>query len=186
MSPVQLEYLFAHALPSASTSGKTIVDVGSRLGAVLYGAYEYTKAAKIVGIEFSKYFVDVQQQIVSKYNLGDRIELVCNDVRQCKPILSTANVIILNNVFQFFAMSIVHKAIWQAIISSLQAGTILVTVPALHDQLLQAKVPIDVVGEGKLVEITPSLDALPPRFGAAHEELAVFHIYRVTKTLSSQ
>ena len=42
-----LEFIFDVLLPDLT--GKTVLDVGSRLGAVLYGAYIFSKAQKIIG-----------------------------------------------------------------------------------------------------------------------------------------
>lgn len=48
----RLEYIFTSLLPPLD--GKRILDVGSRLGAVLYGAYVFSDAAQIAGIEINK------------------------------------------------------------------------------------------------------------------------------------
>ena len=40
--------------------------------------------------------------MVTRYNLSDRIEVIYSDVRQQGSVLQSADLVILNNVFEFF------------------------------------------------------------------------------------
>merc|ERR1712013_306463 len=70
-SKERLQYIFEELLPDLK--GKTVVDVGSRLGAVLYGAYYFSEASKIVGIEINKDFCKLQEDTVAKFKLKHRV-----------------------------------------------------------------------------------------------------------------
>ena len=78
MSAEKIEFLFTSVLPPLDD--KIILDVGSRLGAVLYGAYLYTKSSKIIGVEINKEFCKLQNNIIQKYGYSDRVEIICNDI----------------------------------------------------------------------------------------------------------
>jgi hypothetical protein len=88
------------------------VDVGSRLGSILYSVYYNTSAKKIYGIEFCKYFAMLQKDMISKFNMDDRITIIQDDVRNCESILLEANVVFLNNVFEFFIPKEEMKDLW--------------------------------------------------------------------------
>lgn len=81
-SLVQLKFIFQAALPSIATNlaDKLLVDVGSRLGAVLYGAYHFSPIKKIVGVEINSELCDLQQKITEKYRMHDRVEIRCADI----------------------------------------------------------------------------------------------------------
>lgn len=51
------------------------MDIGSRLGAVLYVGYFYSKA-NLIGIEINKYFSDLQVDMTSKFlKISDRVKV---------------------------------------------------------------------------------------------------------------
>ncbi|KAF9577575.1 hypothetical protein BGW38_007127, partial [Lunasporangiospora selenospora] len=71
---VQLQFLFQVLLRGEKSKGKTILDIGSRLGAVLYSGYLFTDAQKLIGVEMNDYFCKLQNDIVRKHRLQDRVE----------------------------------------------------------------------------------------------------------------
>ena len=99
-SKERLQFIFGDLLPSLE--GKTVVDVGSRLGAVLYGAYYYSDASKIVGIEINKDFCKLQEDAVAKFGLGSRVKIVLGNMCAQTELLASADVLVLNNVFSWF------------------------------------------------------------------------------------
>ena len=99
-SKERLQFIFGDLLPSLE--GKTVVDVGSRLGAVLYGAYYYSDASKIVGIEINKDFCKLQEDAVAKFGLGSRVKIVLGNMCAQTALLASADVVVLNNVFSWF------------------------------------------------------------------------------------
>ncbi|KAG2174724.1 hypothetical protein INT43_005782 [Umbelopsis isabellina] len=142
-SVLQLQFLYQVALAN-KTKGKTILDIGSRLGAVLYTGYLFTEAKKLIGVEINSWFHSVQADIVANYKMKDRIELVHADVQTVPELLMQADIIIMNNVFQFFSDVESQKQIWRYIRkeTSKKQGLLIVTLPSLQDQLKQAGLPV--------------------------------------------
>lgn len=70
----QLRLLFSDSA-LGNLSGKTLVDVGSRLGAVLWAGAAYSKAKRLVGVELSAHFASTQQQIIDGFRLGERVQV---------------------------------------------------------------------------------------------------------------
>ncbi|XP_034418966.1 uncharacterized protein zgc:109986 isoform X2 [Cyclopterus lumpus] len=96
----ELQFLFENVLPDLS--GRLLVDVGSRLGAVLYAGHVFSSASRLVGLEISEEFVKLQKNILQKYNFMDRIQVLHTDVLLQNVLLQNADVLIMNNVFEFF------------------------------------------------------------------------------------
>ncbi|CAB1335454.1 unnamed protein product [Coregonus sp. 'balchen'] len=91
----KLQFIFQHVLPDLT--GRLVVDVGSRLGAVLYGGYLYSSAARLVGVEISAEFVRLQNMAVEKYGFSDRIQVIHADISTQDSLLQNADVLIMNN-----------------------------------------------------------------------------------------
>uniref|UniRef100_A0A8C9RRW9 Zgc:109986 n=1 Tax=Scleropages formosus TaxID=113540 RepID=A0A8C9RRW9_SCLFO len=139
-STMELQYIFRHVLPDLS--GQLVVDVGSRLGAVLYGGYLYSSAAKLVGVEISAEFIGLQKMIVEKYGFADRIEIIHADICSQVTLLQNADVVIMNNVFEYFLELDAQIRAWQCIRWNVRKkGSLLVTVPSITEALspLQGK-----------------------------------------------
>ncbi|XP_046849865.1 uncharacterized protein LOC124443418 [Xenia sp. Carnegie-2017] len=137
MSVLQMKYIFKNALPKLGyIPDATILDVGSRLGAVLYGAYFFSHCKRIVGVEMNKELCLLQNQIIHKYSLGDRIEVFCNDICNAGMLLQEADIIILNNTFEFFLKRDAQISTWKNIRRNLsKSGSILITIPSLEESL---------------------------------------------------
>lgn len=112
--------------------GKTILDVGSRIGAFLYGSYVYSKDARIVGIEMNAELCAIQRKIIDKFKFDDRIEVVNEDVMNCADLVSTSDFIFLHNVFEFFVSNDDQKKIWQFLKQNTKKGAVLITIPSLE------------------------------------------------------
>ena len=74
-------------------------------------AHFYSQAQHIVGIEVNSYFSELQAGVVSKYGLCSRVKVVNDDVRHQAQLLHSADVIVMNNVFEFFC-SLQEQAKW--------------------------------------------------------------------------
>lgn len=135
-SLVQLKFIFQAALSSIATNlaDKLLVDVGSRLGAVLYGAYHFSPIKKIVGVEINSELCDLQQKITEKYRMHDRVEIRCADICSEPTLLEQADIVVLNNVFEFFLSTDQQIRTWKFIREHvIKPGCILVTVPSLEE-----------------------------------------------------
>lgn len=138
----QLKYIFQYLLPDLR--GKTIIDVGSRTGAVLYGGYLFSSAEKIIGIEIDVNFCQLQQRMIEKYNMTDRINILHNDITACTEVIQKVDVMILNNVFEFFMPKEVQERIWNFLYHILRkTGTLIVTVPSIEESILPLQTEVD-------------------------------------------
>lgn len=70
----QLRFIFSPAV-LGDLHGKTVVDVGSRTGAVLYAGAVYSRAKKLVGVESNPFFADLQLTMLRSHTLDDRAEV---------------------------------------------------------------------------------------------------------------
>eukprot|EP00029_Vermamoeba_vermiformis_P005035 TRINITY_DN1635_c0_g1_i2.p1 TRINITY_DN1635_c0_g1~~TRINITY_DN1635_c0_g1_i2.p1 ORF type:complete len:203 (+),score=18.82 TRINITY_DN1635_c0_g1_i2:195-803(+) len=171
-------YIFKKVVPDLE--GKTVVDIGSRLGAVLYMGYQFSKASKLIGVEMNKYFCDLQTKMVDKYKMGDRIQVVCADIRNQKEILAKADVIILHNVFECFVTENQLPELWKFFQNATlkNKGCKIISVPALQKSLANAKVKIDINTWVKEIPLT-----LPPKSPSISEEMlegfSDVHLYEV-------
>ncbi|KAF9935453.1 hypothetical protein FBU30_000051 [Linnemannia zychae] len=138
-SVVQLQFLF-QVLLKDKIQGKTVLDVGSRLGAVLYAGHLFTEAKALVGIEMNEYFCNLQNEMVRKHRLQDRIEIVHDNLLNRPALLERADIVIMNNVFQFFSPVNVQQQLWKFLHQNLKSrkGALLVTIPSLQEQLKDA------------------------------------------------
>ncbi|KAG8223578.1 hypothetical protein J437_LFUL003042 [Ladona fulva] len=133
----RLLYIFTALL--GPLNEKTILDVGSRLGAILYGAYLYSTASKIFGIELNKDLCDLQKGIVQKYGFQDRIQVLERNLVDSSELVQLADVVILNNVFEFFMPHEAQVHMWRFLRNTIKSGTLLVTIPPLEESLQHMK-----------------------------------------------
>lgn len=129
----RLRYIFKKCLPSLKD--KVVLDVGSRLGVVLYAAHIYTEAKKIIGIEINHELCVLQQSVVEKYKLGDRIEVKEGDVMDMSNDLVQSDVIVLMNVFEWFLKLEDQRKVWNYLHKNIKKGTIIVAAPPIEVSL---------------------------------------------------
>jgi len=129
----RLEYIFTSLLPPLQ--GKTVIDIGSRIGAVLYGAYYYSGATKILGIEMNSDMCRLQRSVVEKYKLGDRISVLEGEMTSLQEVIRTGDVVVLNNVFDWFLPPELQVTMWKFLRGALSPGSLLVTIPSLDSSL---------------------------------------------------
>eukprot|EP00771_Trimastix_marina_P003194 gnl/Trimastix_PCT/4405.p1 GENE.gnl/Trimastix_PCT/4405~~gnl/Trimastix_PCT/4405.p1 ORF type:complete len:391 (+),score=62.50 gnl/Trimastix_PCT/4405:53-1225(+) len=164
----QLKYIFAEVLPRAwhlypqdTPHNQTIqtslapasphvafpclVDVGSRTGAVLYAGYVYSSITRLVGVEINPYFCQVQQDTVTHFRMGDRIEVIQDDIRNQAALLREASVVMLHNVFDFWlADPAEHQRCWEFLRGNLsRSGQFILCIPGLERTLRNAEVSLE-------------------------------------------
>ncbi|GIY57121.1 hypothetical protein CDAR_466711 [Caerostris darwini] len=155
----RIEFIFQYMLPDLS--GKVLLDVGSRLGAILYGAYYCSSASKIIGVEINQDLCKLQNHIIEKYNLQDRIQVICDNICNLPEAIKSANVIILNNVFECFMSKENQEQIWLWLRNNVtNPGTILVTVPSMEETLSPLETGIDISSWLKKIPITDPVAVL--------------------------
>ncbi|XP_041810039.1 uncharacterized protein zgc:109986 isoform X2 [Chelmon rostratus] len=172
-STSELQFLFENVLPDLS--GQMLVDVGSRLGAVLYGGYVFSSASQLIGLELSGEFVELQDEILQKYKLTDRIKVLHTDVCQQNVLLQNADVLIMNNVFEFFMEPNEQVRAWRFIMDNFRKkGSLLVTVPSLQESLN----PLQALQPGWVEELPVDYDVYLGR-DADPDALRQIHLYKV-------
>ncbi|XP_026196323.1 class I SAM-dependent methyltransferase [Anabas testudineus] len=130
----ELQFLFQNVLPDLS--GRVLVDVGSRLGAVLYGGHVYSSASQLIGVELSREFVQLQNDVLLRFRLNDRVQVLHADICTQDVLLQNADVLIMNNVFEFFVEPSGQLRAWRFIMQNFRkTGSLLVTVPSLQESL---------------------------------------------------
>jgi hypothetical protein len=82
-SEIQLRYVMATVQSWTVSGPQCLVDIGSRLGVVLYAAHLFTSIPRIVGIELNPFFQEVAGETIRKYNLGSRGEYMLSSVLSC-------------------------------------------------------------------------------------------------------
>ncbi|XP_005812129.1 uncharacterized protein LOC102226181 isoform X1 [Xiphophorus maculatus] len=170
----ELQFLFQNVLPDLS--GRTVVDVGSRLGAVLYGGYVYSSASRLIGLELSEDFVRLQNDTLHKYGLSDRVQVLHANVCTQEVLLQGADVLVMNNVFEYFMEPTKQIGAWKFIMQAFRRrGALLVTVPSLQESLDALQVPLP---PGWVEELPVDYNVYLGR-DADPEELRQIHLYRV-------
>uniref|UniRef100_V5HI87 Uncharacterized protein n=1 Tax=Ixodes ricinus TaxID=34613 RepID=V5HI87_IXORI len=91
------QFIFRNMVPYME--GKSVLDVGSRLGVMLYAAHAFTPANPIIGIEINPDFCQLQENVIKHFQMDDRIKIMNTDVRNAAEVVSAMDVVILNNVF---------------------------------------------------------------------------------------
>lgn len=129
-----------------------LVDIGSRLGVVLYAAHIFTSIPRLVGIEKNGYFANLTTETVAAYNMGSRTSVIADDVRNCTNTLKEATIVVMNNVFEWFADTSLQNVLWESIISALRPGTILVTYPSVDESIRNNSLSIPSRAKLQLIE----------------------------------
>uniref|UniRef100_A0A8D3AML1 Zgc:109986 n=1 Tax=Scophthalmus maximus TaxID=52904 RepID=A0A8D3AML1_SCOMX len=170
----ELQFLFQNVLPDLS--GRTLVDVGSRLGAVLYGGYVYSSASQLLGLELSDDFVRLQNNMLHKYRLNDRVQVLQADVRTQDILLQNADVLVMNNVFEYFMEPNEQVKAWRFVMQNFKKrGSLLVTVPSLQESLNALQ---EALQPGWVEELPVDYDVSLGR-DTDPDALRQIHLYRV-------
>uniref|UniRef100_A0A915PGS9 Methyltransferase type 11 domain-containing protein n=1 Tax=Setaria digitata TaxID=48799 RepID=A0A915PGS9_9BILA len=134
LSIAQLRYAFTVLVPlSEDMKGTLIVDVGSRLGAVLYAAYSYSNGlVNAVGIEMNKDFCMLQNKIIETNGMDRNIKIINDDVRKQTEVVSAADIVVLHNVFSFFLSLTDQTECWEFLRRSIRPGAAVISNPAIE------------------------------------------------------
>ncbi|XP_062479263.1 uncharacterized protein LOC134166009 isoform X2 [Pezoporus occidentalis] len=138
-SLMELKFLYQHVLPDLT--GKVVVDVGSRLGAVLFAGYLYSSASQLYGVEMNADFCQLQEMMITKYQFIDRIKVVHADICTQASLLQKADVVVMNNVFEYFLDREEQARAWEFVACNIRKrGSLLVTVPSLTESLSKVQI----------------------------------------------
>ncbi|KAK6061229.1 methyltransferase domain protein [Cooperia oncophora] len=141
----QLEFIFTQLVPLKSQpEGFHVLDIGSRLGAVIYAASLYgCGKISVTGVEQNEEFVKLQKEVIRNFNLQN-IEVVCADVRAQPDLISNADLIIMNNVFSFFMEADEQAVCFEFIHQHAKAGCLLIHNPKIETVLAHLKLSFTV------------------------------------------
>ncbi|XP_011861851.1 PREDICTED: uncharacterized protein LOC105558657 isoform X2 [Vollenhovia emeryi] len=142
MSHEGLVFIFKVLLPSLKN--KTVLDIGSRLGPVLYGAYVYTDAGKIIGVEMNEEFCNLQNEIIYKYKMNDRISILHKRIEEVPETIKESDVIVINNSFEFYLPRNVQIDVWKFLKAAIKPGTLLITRPSVDETFKTLSIDISV------------------------------------------
>ncbi|XP_060735645.1 uncharacterized protein zgc:109986 [Tachysurus vachellii] len=174
----ELQFLFLHVLPDLS--GKLVVDVGSRLGAVLYGGYLYSAASHLFGVEICEEFVKLQTMTIEKYGFSDRVQVIHADICSQAVLLKNADVLIMNNVFEYFMEPKDQVRAWQFISQNfLKKGALLVTVPSIEEALMSLQETNGAPAIGHWLQEVPLDYSVYPQNDIDPDSLKQIHLYTV-------
>ncbi|KAI5186472.1 uncharacterized protein LOC118910322 isoform X2 [Manis pentadactyla] len=174
-SLMELKFIYYHVLPDLS--GKVLVDVGSRLGTVLYGGYLYSSALQLYGVELNGDFCQLQEMVIKKYKFTDRIKVLHADICTQGSLLQNADIIIMNNVFEYFLDEAEQARAWEYISHNVRKpGSLLVTVPNLEDSLSRLQVNIQL--SAWVEEVALNYDVYQEK-DIDREALEQIHLYKI-------
>ncbi len=97
------------------------------------GAYFFSAASKIVGLEMNSDLCRVQLQIVDRFSLNDRIAINEAELTSRPDLVASSDVLVMMNVAEWFVPSPEFRvAMWQFVRQHLRPGSLLVTNPDLE------------------------------------------------------
>lgn len=95
-------------------------------------AYVFTNAEKIIGVEMNEELCNLQNDVIRKFKMNDRVSVVHKRIEQVPDIVKQSDVIIINNAFEFYLPDSVQIDIWKYLIATVKSGTLLVTRPSVE------------------------------------------------------
>ncbi|CAM1330967.1 Uncharacterised protein g10432 [Pycnogonum litorale] len=154
----------------------TVVDIGSRLGSVLYGAYFFSAANNIIGIEENEELCEIQKKIVHQYELSDRIKIVQGSVEDNDDSISHADVINVSASFSYLMDVDGQRNLWKFLRRSIKKPGTLIVAPNVPDIFAKLEIEDDASVWLKEVFIEDPLCAM---YLADHPDIAATHLYEV-------
>ena len=101
---------------------------------------------------------NLSQKSINHFRMQNRIQIVNAELSTRLDLLQSADVIIFNNVFDWFVPIEAQVQLWQAIFKNVKSGTLLVTNPSLEETLEKLpKNDLNIDGKDLRNWIKPSL-----------------------------
>ncbi|KAL9648136.1 hypothetical protein ABK040_007501 [Willaertia magna] len=165
---------------NVSENGIVLMDVGSRLGSVLYYAYLFCdqySLKQLIGVEINDYFVQIQKDIVKEFKMEDRISICHQDVLKSKDLIDKCDVLVMHNVFEWFCSLEDNQKVWKTLREELitKKGTRLITCPSIQQSLTDAGLDNVLSIDGWLKEIP----LVYPKDEDGNLECQEIHLYEV-------
>jgi chemotaxis methyl-accepting protein methylase len=122
--------------------------------------------------------------MIKKYKMDDRAQVMCKDIQTMPELLSKeADIVIMNNVFQFFNELPAQQQIWKFVRTETKkkSGLLLVTLPSLQEQLKEAGLSANKLMKGWVKEVKLNYDGgwFQELNDDELEEIKQVHLYKV-------
>lgn len=95
-------------------------------------AYVYTDAERIIGVEMNEEFCNLQNEIIRKYKMDDRISILQKRIEELPETIKQSDVIVINNSFEFYSSRSIQIYIWKFLRAAIKPGTLLITRPSVE------------------------------------------------------
>ncbi|KAM9290750.1 uncharacterized protein RDI95_003386 isoform 3-T3 [Morus bassanus] len=173
-SLMELKFLYQHVLPDLTGKG-----------------YLYSSASQLYGVEMNADFCQLQEMMITKYQFIDRIKVLIilssgqkvfqqvlhADICTQASLLQKADVVVMNNVFEYFLDRQEQARAWEFIACNVRKrGSLLVTVPSLKESL--SKLQTDVQLSQWVEEMQLNYDVYMEK-DVDREALEQIHLYKI-------
>ncbi|KAM6275008.1 uncharacterized protein LJ264_003962 isoform 2-T2 [Porphyrio hochstetteri] len=159
-SLMELKFLYQHVLPDLTGKG-----------------YLYSSASQLYGVEMNADFCQLQEMMIAKYQFIDRIKVVHADICTQASLLQKADVVVMNNVFEYFLDRQEQARAWEFIACNVRKrGSFLVTVPSLKESL--SKLQMDIQLSQWVEEMQLNYDVCMEK-DVDRDALEQIHLYRI-------
>ncbi|XP_025946639.1 uncharacterized protein LOC112977926 isoform X2 [Apteryx rowi] len=159
-SLMELKFLYQHVLPDLTGKG-----------------YLYSSASQLYGVEMNADFCQLQEMTITKYQFIDRIKVVHADICTQASLLQKADVVVMNNVFEYFLDRLEQARAWEFIACNVRKrGLLLITVPSLKESL--SKLQTDIQLSQWVEEIQLNYDVYLEK-EVDREALEQIHLYKI-------
>uniref|UniRef100_A0A1I7TYP2 Methyltransf_25 domain-containing protein n=1 Tax=Caenorhabditis tropicalis TaxID=1561998 RepID=A0A1I7TYP2_9PELO len=129
LSRLQVKFLFDKLMPSTC---QHVLDIGSRLGAIVYGASIFTRGnVSTVGVEMDSEYAAISLNTIRQFGLK-KIEILRDDIRHLPHVFKENQFIVMNNVFSFFLSKTEQEECWEFLHTHMRPGTVLAHHPPIE------------------------------------------------------
>ncbi|CAL2042433.1 unnamed protein product [Caenorhabditis brenneri] len=129
LSRLQVKFLFDKLMPSTC---QHVLDIGSRLGAVVYGASIFTNGnVSTVGVEMDADYAALALRTIRQFGIKN-VEILRDDIRHLPHVFKDEQFIVMNNVFSFFLSKTEQEECWEYLHTHMRPGTVLAHHPPIE------------------------------------------------------
>jgi len=137
-SSFSLDGSFLQSLPYA-------VDIGSRLGNMLYLGLLHTSCQRWIGVEMDAFFVGLSRKITRMFGLSDHVRIVEDDIANRSSLLHHAKLVAFFNSFELHVSRERHRQLLRYLTDTVsQRDQYLLTCPSLLDIYTRAESEVNV------------------------------------------
>ena len=89
----------------------------------------------IIGVEMNPDLCNLALQTTQQFKMQDRVQIVNAELSTRLDLVQSADVIVLNNVFDWFVPVNVQVNLWQLLRQNIKKGSLIVTIPSIEEAL---------------------------------------------------